>query len=332
MTNIMEAVEDSVRENDFIILRNCFERFNVTLKLEGMNFADSIKLRTAKALLNYAEEYFGLNKTKRFIESSSGNLGVALSMMAASRGYEFTCIVDPNTNATNIAIMKAMGANVVVVNAKDESGGYLGTRKKFIKERLLYDNSIIWLNQYECEANPDIHFSETAHQININCSDVRKIYVGAGTTGTAMGVSNYYKKYFPEIDVIAVDSVGSVTFGGNASPRYFPGLGASVPPVFFKKESFNRLISVKESQTVAVSRYIARKYGLLLGASTCTVLAGMYEDISATDEVLVAISPDLGSKYIDTMYNDEWCDEKFGNEWRNLHLSSNEQKTYQVEL
>lgn len=128
MTNIMEAVEDSVRENDFIILRNCFERFNVTLKLEGMNFADSIKLRTAKALFNYAEEYFGLNKTKRFIESSSGNLGVALSMMAASRGYEFTCIVDPNTNATNIAIMKAMGANVVVVNAKDESGGYLGTR------------------------------------------------------------------------------------------------------------------------------------------------------------------------------------------------------------
>lgn len=105
-----------------------------------------------------------------------------------------------------------------------------------------------------------------------------------------------------------------------------------MPPIFFKKENFNRLISVKESQTVAVSRYIARKYGLLLGASTCTVLAGMYEDINATEEVLVAISPDLGSKYIETMYNDEWCDEKFGSEWRNINFSSNDPKTYQVEI
>lgn len=332
MRNIMEAVEDSVRENDFIILKNCFGRFDVTLKLEGMNFAESIKLRTAKALVNHAEEHLDLKKNKRFIESSSGNLGVALSMIAASRGYEFICIVDPNTNATNIAIMKAMGANVVVVNTKDESGGYLGTRKKFIRERLSHDNTLIWINQYECEANPAIHFSETAHQININCSDVRRIYIGAGTTGTAMGVSNYFKKYFPKIDLIAVDSVGSVTFGGKASPRYLPGLGSSVPPIFFKKENFNRLISVKESQTVAVSRYIARKYGLLLGASTCTVLAGMYEDINATEEVLVAISPDLGSKYIETMYNDEWCDEKFGSEWRNINFSSNDPKTYQVEI
>lgn len=196
MRNIMEAVEDSVRENDFIILKNCFGRFDVTLKLEGMNFAESIKLRTAKALVNHAEEHLDLKKNKRFIESSSGNLGVALSMIAASRGYEFICIVDPNTNATNIAIMKAMGANVVVVNTKDESGGYLGTRKKFIRERLSHDNTLIWINQYECEANPAIHFSETAHQININCSDVRRIYIGAGTTGTAMGVSNYFKKIF----------------------------------------------------------------------------------------------------------------------------------------
>ena len=79
MRNIMEAVEDSVRENDFIILRNCFGRFDVTLKLEGMNFAESIKLRTAKALVNYAEKHLDLKKNKRFIESSSGNLGVAPS-------------------------------------------------------------------------------------------------------------------------------------------------------------------------------------------------------------------------------------------------------------
>lgn len=318
---MMNAIEDSVRESDFIFLKNCFNRFDIILKLEGMNLADSIKLRTAKALINHAEKEKGLKKTKRFIESSSGNLGVALSMMAASRGYEFTCVVDPNTNETNIAIMKAMGANVIVVNNSDQSGGYLGTRKKYIKNRLLFDDGLIWLNQYECAANPKVHFDETAHQIHCYCPDVDKIYVGTGTTGTAMGLADYFIKAKPSVSIIAVDSIGSVTFGNPASARYLPGLGASVQPFFFQPKSFERLVQIPENETVAIARYIAKRYGILLGASSCTVLAGIYENQKVFNEKLVAISPDLGIKYVDTMYNDDWCDKKFGTTWRKYNFT-----------
>lgn len=318
----MRSIEDSLRTEDFFILDNFAGEHDVALKIEGLNLAGSIKLRTAKALLNHAEQHNGLLQTGRFIESSSGNLGVALSMLAASRGYSFTCVVDLNTNANNIAIMKAMGAAVVVIEQKDEAGGYLGSRKRYIREQIEHDADLIWLNQYECAANPQVHSNETASQIHQIYPDVGHLYVGAGTTGTAMGLANYFRFAKPSTRLIAVDSAGSVTFGGQAGPRHLPGLGASVCPVFFRAEDFDQLITIDEAETVAMSRYIARRYGLLLGASTCTVLAGIYQDAQSHSDKVVAISPDLGTKYVETMFNDAWCDQQFGDAWRSFDFES----------
>ena len=95
--------------------------------------------------------------------------------------------------------------------------------------------------------------------------------------------------------------------------------------MFFDSAYFDGLLQIDESETVAVARYIARQYGLLLGASTCTVLAGMYEDHQKPSDRLVAVSPDLGTKYIETMFNDSWCDEKFGDQWRYYDFFSRSQ-------
>ena len=241
-------------------------------------------------------------------------MGVALSIIAASKSLIFTCVADANTSEQNIRTMRALGAEVIIIDQKDEKGGYLGNRLKYIKRKLQEDRSLVWLNQYSNPGNVKSHYSLTAKSIHHAIGDVDYLIIGAGTTGTLMGCSEYFRVHSPNTKVIAVDSVGSVTFGVEPGPRYLPGLGASVQPPFFSSLYLDRLIQVPEQDAVKVCRELAERYGYLAGASTGTVLAGV-RSISRlfkeTDKV-VAISPDLGSGYVNTVYSNEWCEEKFG--------------------
>lgn len=310
---IYDRASDIVLDDVFLRLPGFVPDSQVFLKLEGLNPAGSIKLKPAAALIDSMEEMGVLRPGGRVIESSSGNLGIALSVVCAARGYPLTVVSDPNATPHALRIMEALGTEVVTVTTRDAHGGFLHTRLDFIRQRLSREPGLVWLNQYANPANARSHRDTTAKALHQGLGTVDALFIGAGTTGTLMGCVEYFSRHSPATRVIAVDSTGSVTFGGPAGRRYIPGLGTSRrPEIFVDRGGFEKVL-VDEADTVRMCRRIAAEYGLLTGGSTGTVLTAVDRigpSLPAGSRI-AAISPDLGDKYIDSVYSDDWVAERF---------------------
>jgi 2,3-diaminopropionate biosynthesis protein SbnA len=310
---IYRKVYDVVREDVFLELPGLIPGIELLLKLEGLNPAGSIKLKTAVALLDDLEKR-GLGPgSGRVIESSSGNLGVALAVVCASRGYELNVVTDPNATRASILAMRALGAQVTVVTDRDAAGGYLQTRLDYIAKRLAEDPFLHWPNQYANPAGVRAHRDRTAAGIHRELGPIDVLAVGAGTTGTLMGCLEYFTEQCPGTRVIAVDALGSLLFGGSAGRRMIPGLGVSRVPELFRDDHGLEKAIIAEVDTIAMCRRVAREHGLLVGGSTGTVLAAV-QRLAATFQTgsrVVVISPDLGERYLETVYDDEWVEQHF---------------------
>jgi cysteine synthase A len=283
----------------------------VFLKLEGFNITGSIKAKTAIALVEDLEQR-GIARPNEtvIVESSSGNLGLALSLVCAIKGYEFICVTDPNANRSTIKGMELYGAKVIVVKECDPVGGFLGSRFKTIDQILQSEPNAVWLNQYANVANKNVHAEQTANEIAREFDKVNWVFVGTGTTGTLGGISERLRCEFPGIKVVAVDPVGSITFGGEPGKRHIPGIGTSVRPKLADLANPDKIVAVSEEETVAACLAFVRDYHLLVGGSTGSVLAAVKQiapEFTAGDTI-VAISPDLGERYLDTIYERAWVE------------------------
>jgi cysteine synthase A len=244
----------------------------------------------------------------RLIESTSGNLGIALAAICAARRYSLTCVVDANTNAASADVIRALGADVVTITERDVNGGFLGSRIAYIEARLEVEPDLYWLNQYSNPDNPAAHVQHTAPAVLDAFGQVDELFVGSGTGGTLMGCVEYFRRWSPTTRIVAVDTEGSVTFGHAPGPRHIPGLGTSRRPEILDVQAPDDVVHVAEWETIRECRWLARTAGLLAGGSTGTVLAAVRrqaEEIDPTATV-VAISPDLGERYLSTVYDDEW--------------------------
>ena len=311
---IYDNAYDIVTDDIFFHLPRLAQDADVFLKIEGLNPAGSVKLKTALSLIEDAEERGRLKPGARIIESSSGNLGIALSSICAAKGYFFTCVVDPNASTTSTAHMRALGAQVVVVDNVDGNGGYLQSRISYIQQRTARDPGMVWLNQYANPANPRAHYEQTARNLLKELQQIDYLFVGAGTTGTFVGCAEYLREYSPETRIIAVDARGSVTFGAKPGRRCIPGLGASRRPELCRPELADEIVFVAEEDAVRECRRLAREHGLLVGGSTGSVLSAIrhyHAGFPAASRV-AAISPDLGERYLRTVYDDEWVGAQFG--------------------
>lgn len=284
--------------------------FPVSIKLEGWNMAGSIKLKPALEMIYHLEERKIIGSHTHLIESSSGNLGIALSLISAERNYSFTCVTDPNTSVDAINFMKALGAHVIVVTQRDKNGGYLSTRIEKIKEICSLNPSFVWVNQYANLNNPQAHFSTTAPEILKRFDHIDYLFIGAGTTGTLMGCAHFFRIYSPHTKIIAVDVEGSVTFNHLSKKRHIPGLGTSRRPEILDENFMSDHVLVSETKTVEMCRILAKK-GFLCGGSTGSVLAGInsYRNKISRHQTVVTISPDFGFKYLRTLYDDTWVSE-----------------------
>ncbi|WP_268239270.1 2,3-diaminopropionate biosynthesis protein SbnA [Longimycelium tulufanense] len=309
---VSPQIEDLINDDMFLDLSRILDR-RVLLKCEGLNLAGSVKMKAAASMVVAAEEEGRLRPGSVLVESSSGNLGVALSMIAANRGYRFVCVTDPRSNLSNRKLMTAAGAEVVVIEQRDGNGGFLGSRIRYVQELCASDSRYVWLNQYENRFNWIAHYRTTAQAILRNVPDLDFLFVGAGTTGTLMGCARYFKEVAHPAKIIAVDTVGSVTFGGPSMPRYIPGLGTSRRPELLDESYVDEVVLVEEGEAVRTCRSLAR-HGFLLGGSTGTVLAAVNRRMrhEAGNPTCVAISPDLGERYLDSIYDDAWVTEHFG--------------------
>ncbi|MBI3898382.1 MAG: 2,3-diaminopropionate biosynthesis protein SbnA [Gammaproteobacteria bacterium] len=307
--NPCEVILDDV----FVSLEKLEQDLQIYLKLECFNLAGSIKLKPALAFVQDLERRGILTPNSRIIESSSGNLGVALAIVSKVNGYPFTCVTDPNASPHNLRLIAAYSGEVIVVKERDENGGYLRTRIRLIESLLSKDPSLVWTNQYANPVNKDAHRIYTAAAIHRQFQNLDYLFVGTGSSGTLMGCAEYMKQHSPHTRVIGVDSVGSVTFGFAPAKRHIPGIGASRRPEIFDPALVDDVVMIPEAETVAMCRRLRDTCGILAGGSTGTVVAGVmrYKSRLPRDATVVAISSDLGEHYIDTIYDDVWVQEKF---------------------
>jgi N-(2-amino-2-carboxyethyl)-L-glutamate synthase len=309
--NSLELILDRVfyRLNNFLSLKA-----DLFLKIEGFNPAGSIKIKPAIRMLEALEEKGEISPDRtHIVESSSGNLGVAISLACSIKGYPFTCISDPNISSRNEQYIKLFGGQLVIVKEQDKNGGFLNSRINLIKRLIKENNNFFWLNQYANCENKNAHYLSTAPSIFESLPEIDYLFIGAGTTGTLMGCAEYVRDNKLKTKVVAVDAFGSVTFDLPSSKRYIPGLGTSRKPELVDKSLIDDIIVVKEEDTIKMCRDLLRKKAFLVGGSTGTVLAGIKAYVHKLDTAknIVAISPDLGERYLDTIYNDQWVSERF---------------------
>ncbi|MFG1808248.1 2,3-diaminopropionate biosynthesis protein SbnA [Streptomyces sp. NPDC049040] len=314
MTTI--TVPQAFNEEDlYVDLQPIFGR-SLFLKCEGFNFAGSIKLKAATEMVDAAERQGVLTHRSLLVESSSGNLGVALSMIAASRGYRFLCVTDSRCNLTTRLMMEALGSEVHVVPTPETPGGHLSARLDYVRGLCAADDRCVWLSQYTNSANWQAHYRRTAPAIARAFPRLDVLFVGAGTTGTLMGCARWFREWDRPVRIVAVDSVGSVTFGGPAGRRMIPGLGMSVRPPLLDESFVDEALRIEEAETVRTCHRMAQR-GFLFGGSTGTVVSGAMNWLARQDIdglTAVAIAPDLGERYLDTVYHTNWVQGLYGEE------------------
>ncbi|MGW1886071.1 2,3-diaminopropionate biosynthesis protein SbnA [Streptomyces sp. NPDC001970] len=284
------------------------------LKCEGFNFAGSIKLKAAIEMVETAERDGVLTPDSILVESSSGNLGVALSMIAASKGYQFLCVTDSRCNLSTRLMMEALGSQVHVIAGQEANGGFLGARIDYVRALCASDDRYVWLSQYTNPNNWKAHYRRTAPEIARDFPGLDVLFVGAGTTGTLMGCARYFQEWHRPVRIVALDSVGSVIFGGAAGRRMIPGLGMSMRPPLLDEACVDEVILVEEADTIRACHRLAR-HGFLFGGSTGTVVSGAMDWLDQHGRrglTAVAIAPDLGERYLDTVYHTNWLHALYG--------------------
>ena len=314
MTVISVPQEFNVEEL-YVDLRSSFGR-PLFLKCEGLNFAGSIKLKPAVEMVNAAERAGTLTPRSILVESSSGNLGVALSMIAASKGYRFLCVTDSRCNLSTRLLMQALGGEVHLITEPDPARGFLGARLDYVRALCASDDRYVWLNQYANPGNWMAHYRTTAPSIARSFPELDVLFVGAGTTGTLMGCARFFREWHRTVRVVAVDAAGSVTFGGEPGRRMIPGLGTSVRPPLLDESYVDEVIHIEEPDTIRTCHRLART-GFLFGGSTGTVVSGALDWLARHDRpglTAVAIAPDLGERYIETIYQANWVQRLYGDD------------------
>ena len=224
------TVPQAFNEDDlFVDLAPIFGK-SLFLKCEGFNFAGSIKLKAATEMVEAACRQGVLTPDSILVESSSGNLGVALSMIAASKGYRFVCVTDSRCNLSTRLLMEALGSEVHIITEADADGGFLGARLDYVRALCASDDRYVWLNQYANQGNWQAHYRTTAPAIARQFPQLDVLFVGAGTTGTLMGCARWFREWHRPVRIVAVDTVRLGDIWRAPGPPDDPRPGHDRPP------------------------------------------------------------------------------------------------------
>ncbi|MFI5783176.1 pyridoxal-phosphate dependent enzyme [Nocardia sp. NPDC051570] len=283
-------------------------RCRLWLKLEGLNVFGSLKARTAHALLQAAERSRQLEQGGAVVESTSGNLGIALAGICRARGYSCTLVVDENTPQTSRLLMRAAGAALVTASARD-GGNPVEARLNLVRRFLAEHPDAVWTNQYGSGANPRVHREWTGPELADDFDGVPPdaVAVPVSTGGTFAGLSAFFREWSPSTTMIAVDAVGSAATGGRAAPRSakIPGFGSGRESDFLSSADWGRRVVLHDLEVAEACRVLAASVGLTLGGSAAAAVLGAIavaiEDPGLSE--IAVICPDMGEKYLDLIWS-----------------------------
>ena len=281
-------------------------------KLEYLNPSGSVKDRAASYVIDKLLRTGEITKNTTLIESSSGNFGIALSMYAKSRGVKFICVIDKNVSDANEFLIRQYSTDVIKVDVPDANGGYLLNRIEAVKSKLQQISDSYWINQYGNPYVSEAYYNSLGTELCGNLKEIDYLFLGVSSAGTIAGVSKRVKERFPNCKVIAVDIHGSVIFGGKPMKRYIPGIGSSMVPDNINESLIDDIVYVDEVETVKGCYQLLNNHFIFAGGSSgsvCAAVSKYFENKHLQEKVTVAtIFPDKGDRYINTIYNEKWCE------------------------
>ncbi len=276
----------------------------ILAKLEMLNPSGSVKDRAALGMVQQAEEEGLLQEGANLVEPTSGNTGISLAMIAASRGYRFTATMPEDMSTERQQLLRHLGAELVLTPAEEGMEGAIREA-----ERRVQTCGHLMLSQFTNPANPEIHRRTTAREILRDTGGrIDYFAAGVGTGGTFTGVGSVLKKEIPEIQLVAVEPAASpVLSGGAAGEHQIQGIGAGFIPPILDTTLIDEVITVTDDEAMTMTRRLAAKEGLLVGISSGAAAAAALKlgqqvvsgGLPCGDVLrILTILPDTGERYL----------------------------------
>ncbi|PIE50984.1 MAG: cystathionine beta-synthase [Flavobacteriales bacterium] len=325
MKNVYDNVLELIGNTPLVRLNKVTENLSAKIyaKVESFNPGHSTKDRIALHIIENAEKKGILKPNSVIVETTSGNTGFSVAMVAIVKGYQCVLSVSDKTKPEKIAYLQALGAKVYVCPANvpaDDPQSYYETAKRIAKET----PNAIYINQYFNELNIDAHYQTTGREIwQQTEGKITHLIACTGTGGTLSGSAKYIKEQNPNVKIIGVDADGSVLKGyhengkinkADIKPYQIEGLGKNLIPGALLFDKIDEFIKVNDEDSAYRTREIALREGIMggytCGAVTQALLQYAEKNPLKEDDVVVLIYPDHGSRYISKVYSDEWMEDQ----------------------
>ena len=302
---IYKSVEELIGRTPLMEIRNIEKEegleARVLVKLEYLNPAGSVKDRIARNMIQDAEEKGLLKPGATIIEPTSGNTGIGLASIAASKGYRLILTMPETMSVERRNILKAYGAEIVLTEGARGMTGAIEKAEELAKE---IPGSFL-TRQFENPANPETHRKTTGPEIWEDTDGKVDILVaGVGTGGTISGTGEYLKSQNPQVKVVAVEPSDSpVLSGGAAGPHKLQGIGAGFVPKALNTQIYDEILTLGSEESFAAAKLLAHKEGILVGISSGAALHGAIEIAKRPEnkgKTIVVILPDSGDRYYST--------------------------------
>lgn len=302
---IYKSVTELIGRTPLMELTNIEKNLNlntrILAKLEYLNPAGSVKDRAASAMIDDAEKKGLLKEGSVIIEPTSGNTGIGLAAVAASKGYRLIITMPETMSIERRNLMKAYGAEVILT---DGSEGMTGAIRKAEELAASIPDSFI-PSQFTNQANPDAHLKSTGPEIwNDTDGQIDVFVAGVGTGGTISGIGKYLKSKNPDIKIIAVEPADSpVLTEGRAGTHKIQGIGAGFIPETLDTEIYDEVITVDHNDAYSLGKLTANNEGILIGISSGAALwaaVQLAERSENKGKTIVVLLPDSGERYLST--------------------------------
>ena len=273
----------------------------VLVKLEYLNPAGSVKDRVAKSMIEDAEERGVLKPGATIIEPTSGNTGIGLAAIAASRGYRLILTMPETMSVERRNILKAYGAEIVLTEGAKGMSGAIAKAEELAAS---IEGSFL-AGQFDNPANPTAHRKSTGPEIWEDTEGAVDLFVaGVGTGGTITGVGGYLKEKKPGLKIVAVEPSDSpVLSGGKPGPHKLQGIGAGFVPKVLDTEVYDEIMQIGSEKAFAAAKLFAHKEGILVGISAGAALHAALEQAKRPEnkgKTIVVLLPDSGDRYYST--------------------------------
>lgn len=292
---INNNVLDMIGNTPMIKLNN-IGNSNLYVKLEKYNPAGSIKDRAVYYMVENLEKNGLLKKGDVLVEATSGNTGIALSMIGSLKGYKVIIVMPETMSVERRTLMKAYGAELILTDGSLGMKGSIEMMNKLLSENTNY----ISLKQFENEYNPLAHYETTGVEIYNQVKDIDIFVCGVGTGGTISGVGKYLKEQNPNIKVVAVEPEGSPVISKNKKGSHkIQGIGAGFIPKNYNKNVVDEVMTITDEESYKGVRIMAQKEGILVGISSgANIYAALKLCEMSPNKKIVTVAPDGIDKYM----------------------------------